>query len=75
MKATANKAFLVVPTSEGSAMSYSFNFGGATTGIDAVESITSAEGIYDLQGRKIDEITAPGYYVIDGKKVFVNEVK
>ncbi len=74
VKATANKAFLVVPAGEGSAMSYGFNFGG-TTGIDAVESITSAEGIYDLQGRKINEITAPGYYVIDGKKVFVNEVK
>ncbi len=75
VKVAANKSFLVVPTGEGSAMSYSFNFGGATTDIDAVESTTAIEGIYDLLGRKLDEITAPGYYVINGKMVFVNEVK
>ena len=75
VKVAANKSFLVVPAGEGSAMSYSFNFGGATTDIDAVESTTAIEGIYDLQGRKVEEITAPGYYVINGKMVFVNEVK
>ena len=74
VKSSANKAFLVVPASEGSANAYMFQFIG-TTGIDAVEGIDSAEGIYDLQGRKLDEITVPGYYVIDGKVVFVNEVK
>jgi hypothetical protein len=25
--------------------------------------------IYDLQGRKLDEVTKPGIYIIDGKKV------
>ena len=29
------------------------------------------EGIYDMQGRKIDAITAPGLYIVDGKKVLV----
>lgn len=29
------------------------------------------EGIYDMQGRKIDEITKPGIYIINGKKVLV----
>ena len=29
------------------------------------------EGIYDLQGRKIEQITAPGLYIVNGKKVLV----
>ena len=28
-------------------------------------------GIYDLTGRRIDEITVPGSYIVDGKKVLV----
>lgn len=48
------------------------------TGIDEIPSgyrtapaSDSAKGTFDLQGRKLDAITAPGYYIIDGKKVFV----
>ena len=29
------------------------------------------EGIFDMQGRKIDAITAPGLYIVNGKKVLV----
>ena len=29
------------------------------------------EGIFDIQGRKIDAITAPGLYIVNGKKVLV----
>ena len=29
------------------------------------------KGIFDMQGRKIDAITAPGLYIVDGKKVLV----
>ena len=29
------------------------------------------EGIFDLTGRKLDEITKPGIYIIDGKKRFI----
>lgn len=29
------------------------------------------EGIFDLTGRKLDEITKPGIYIIDGKKTLV----
>ena len=29
------------------------------------------EGIYDMQGRKIDAITTPGLYIVNGKKVLV----
>ena len=29
------------------------------------------KGIYDLTGRRIQEITEPGIYIIDGKKRFI----
>jgi hypothetical protein len=35
------------------------------------EAATPVKGIYDLTGRKLDEITKPGIYVIDGKKTLV----
>ena len=41
----------------------------------AIENIVAegaaVEGIFDMQGRKIDAITAPGLYIINGKKVLV----
>lgn len=44
---------------------------GDTTGIGSVvEEVASVvEGIYDLMGRKYDAITAPGIYIVNGKKV------
>ena len=67
-----HKAYMVV---EGAAQTagYSFNFDwGGTTGIDGVEAEgEAATAIYDLQGRKVNEITAPGYYIINGKLVGV----
>ena len=36
----------------------------------AVEN-NAVEGIFDMQGRKIEAITAPGLYIINGKKVLV----
>lgn len=42
--------------------------------VDAEEIVNPAfEGIYDLQGRKIDEVTKTGVYIIDGKKVFIKK--
>ena len=38
---------------------------------DIEEAATPVMGIYDLTGRKLDEITKPGIYVIDGKKTLV----
>ena len=29
------------------------------------------KAIYDLQGRKLTEVTKPGFYIVDGEKVFV----
>ena len=40
------------------------------TDIDGVEA-EETETIYDLQGRKLSEITEPGIYIVNGKKMFV----
>ena len=74
IKCDANKAYLSVDTSAVSPSSYyRFEFeDGSTTGIDAVEGESGElKTIYDLQGRKLTEITEPGVYIIDGKKVLV----
>ena len=36
-----------------------------------VVSTTKQKGIYDLSGRRLNSITAPGLYIIDGQKRFV----
>ena len=42
------------------------------TGIEEVKGENAkVKGIFDMQGRKIDAITAPGLYIVDGKKVLV----
>ena len=41
-----------------------------TTGIDEFETELE-DTIYDLQGRKLSEITEPGIYIVGGKKVWI----
>lgn len=82
----ANRVFLVVggskftsnasPTSNAS-LSLGFD-DGFTTGIEDIEDDYMSEGvdesvrgIFDLQGRRLSEITAPGIYIVDGNKVVV----
>ena len=60
--------------------SYGFFYGGNTTEIDEVSDDVKAESrnvkaVYDLSGRKLSAITAPGIYIVDGKKVFVTEIE
>ena len=46
--------------------------GGEETGINEVKGENGkAKAIYDLTGRKVNSITTPGIYVVDGKKVLV----
>lgn len=46
--------------------------GSVTEGIEEIQGDDDAiRGIYDLTGRRIDEITAPGIYIVNGKKVLV----
>ncbi len=76
----ANRAFLVIGKSQAKSFaSLSMRFDNSpTTGIEdiyddhRVQSISTAvKGIFDLQGRKLHKITAPGVYIVDGEKVLV----
>ena len=66
----ANKAYLPASGASGAA-SYSFRFGEGTTAIENVEVDNEVKAIYDLTGRRIEAITAPGIYIVGGKKVLV----
>ena len=66
----ANKAYLPATAANGAA-SYSFRFGEGTTAIENVEVENVVKAIYDLTGRRIEAITAPGIYIVGGKKVLV----
>ena len=63
----SHKAYLYVAEANGAA-SYSFRFGEGTTGIENVEVENGAKAIYDLTGRKVEAITAPGIYIVNGVK-------
>ena len=77
----ANKSYLEEKEGAQSAIaSYGFFYGGNTTEIDEIGDDVKAESgnvktIYDLSGRKLNAITAPGIYIVDGKKVFVTEIE
>ena len=54
------------------AASYSFRFGEGTTGISEVTTENgNVKAIYDITGRRVENITAPGIYIINGVKVLV----
>ncbi len=58
---------------EGVNETYVFTFNGSsiTSGIEDVEIENNIKTIYDLTGRKIENITKPGIYIVNGKKVLV----
>ena len=73
---SAGKAYLQIPTAwltAAAQKSVSVRFDdGETTGVDEIAGeCTEGKNIYDLQGRKINDITESGIYIIDGKRVFV----
>lgn len=56
------------------AQTFVFEFDGSkiTTGIDEVKGENGeVKTIFDLTGRKVKEITAPGIYIVNGKKILV----
>ena len=71
-KNTANKAYLYISGTTGTALSANlrFDFGG-TTAIEEVETEAAETVIYDLTGRRVNEITKAGVYVVNGRKVLV----
>ncbi|MBO7192723.1 MAG: chitobiase/beta-hexosaminidase C-terminal domain-containing protein [Bacteroidaceae bacterium] len=72
--ANAGKAYLpasAVPASAQGAANFSFRFGEGTTAIENVEVENEVKAIFDLTGRRVEAITAPGIYIVGGKKVLV----
>ena len=67
----ANKAYLPMPAGAEGIKSFSFRFGEGTTAIGNVEVENEVKAIYDLTGRRVEEIAAPGIYIVNGKKVLV----
>ena len=68
----AFKAYLEVENTTGASLSTSlrFDFGG-TTAIEEVETEAAETVIYDLTGRRVNEITKAGVYIIGGRKILV----
>ncbi|MBQ8271317.1 MAG: hypothetical protein IJZ22_08990 [Bacteroidaceae bacterium] len=77
----ANRSYIVIDKSVAKNIgSLSLRFdGGWTTGIEDIEddyrheeaAAEGVEGIFDLQGRRLNEITEPGIYIVNGEKVLV----
>ena len=68
----AGKAYL--PASEvpvAAQGSNGFRFGEGTTGVESVVVENGVKTIFDITGRRVEEITAPGIYIVNGKKVLV----
>ena len=71
-KNNSHKAYLPASAVPAAAQaSNGFRFGEGTTGVEKVEIRNEKSEIYDLTGRKVEEITAPGIYIVGGKKVLV----
>ena len=68
----ANKAYLPMQEGAEGIKSYSFRFGEGTTGVEEVKTENgNVKTVYDLTGRRVEAITAPGIYIVNGKKVLV----
>lgn len=68
----ANKAYLpasAVPETVQGANGFKFRF--ETTGVEGVQVAEGAKAIFDLSGRKVNDMKAPGLYIVNGKKVLV----
>ena len=68
----AYKAYLPASAVPTNVKSLSFRFGEGTTGIEQItDNREQSTVIYDLTGRRVEAITAPGIYIVGGKKVLV----
>lgn len=60
------QAVLDMPVSSETRIDFNFD---ETTGIKEVHGNANVEGTYDLQGRKVEEPTNKGLYIVNGRKV------
>ena len=63
----AGKAYLVFPAASETVAFYGLDWDG-TTGVENVEVESEVKVIYDLTGRRVEAITAPGIYIVNGVK-------
>ena len=72
-KNNSHKAYLPASAVPAAAQaSNGFRFGEGTTGIDEItDNRVQSTVIYDLTGRRVENISAPGIYIVGGKKVLV----
>ena len=70
----ANKAYLpasALTTAQQTVAFYGFDWNG-TTGIEQItDNREQSTAIFDLTGRRVESISAPGIYIVNGKKVLV----
>ena len=67
-----HKAYLPMPVGAQGVAYYSFTFDfEGTTGIENVENAAAEKVIYDLTGRRVQQMNAAGIYIVNGKKVLV----
>ena len=75
IKCSANKIYMALPNNSGSNPVTMFGMRFIDDSATGIEDMKGESGevktIYDLQGRKLTEITEPGMYIVDGKKVYV----
>lgn len=67
---SSHKSYLPASAAQGSAF-YGLRIGG-TTGITEVETAPAEDVIYDLTGRRVTKIVAPGIYIVNGVKKYFN---
>lgn len=71
----AHRAYLpeyLIPKSAQGAANYSFRFDNGTTGIEEVKGEKAeVKAVFDLTGRRIEEIAAPGIYIVNGVKKLI----
>ena len=66
----AGKAYLVLPAASETVAFYGLDWEG-TTGVENVVVENEVKAIFDLTGRKVETINAPGIYIVNGKKTLV----
>ncbi len=75
-ESAAHKAYLAIPSdiaNKASGISIKKDAGGDTTGISSVEANDGAKvsGIYTIQGVRVSDMSQPGIYIVDGRKILV----